>query len=199
MPQLQHKHAVVYLYERRGVVPFPEKFPQVSREELEALLEMSYAERAAKIIGKYLDEFDASELLAACEGAYSRFESYGGLAVVEIALYGNYVDVISVLRGHLQLLHFGYAFRRIKNADFYAVSVLAAYYAKRMGLPVRRLHCASNENKIIADFLSTGVYDMNREFYKTTSPSMDILLSSNLERLVFEVSGRNAKLFNLFG
>ena len=73
-------------------------------------------------------------------------------------------------------------------------NVLAAYYAKRMGLPVRRLHCASNENKIIADFLSTGVYDMNREFYKTTSPSMDILLSSNLERLVFEVSGRNAKL-----
>lgn len=73
-------------------------------------------------------------------------------------------------------------------------NILAAYYAKRMGLPIRRLHCASNENKVIADFLSTGVYDINREFYKTTSPSMDILVSSNLERLLFEVSGRDFKL-----
>ena len=73
-------------------------------------------------------------------------------------------------------------------------NILAAYYAKQMGLPIRRLHCASNTNNVLTDFLSTGVYDMNREFYKTTSPSMDILLSSNLERLVFEISGRNAKL-----
>ncbi len=73
-------------------------------------------------------------------------------------------------------------------------NVLAAYYAKLMGLPVRRLHCASNENRIIADFLATGEYDLEREFYKTTSPSMDILISSNLERLIFEASGRNAAL-----
>ena len=73
-------------------------------------------------------------------------------------------------------------------------NILAAYYAKQMGLPIRRLHCASNENKILTDFLSTGVYDVNREFYKTTSPSMDILVSSNLERLLFEISGRDKKL-----
>ncbi len=73
-------------------------------------------------------------------------------------------------------------------------NILAAYYAKKMGLPVRRLHCASNSNNVLTDFFKTGVYDMNREFIKTTSPSMDILLSSNLERLVFEVSGRNSKL-----
>ena len=73
-------------------------------------------------------------------------------------------------------------------------NILAAYYAKRMGLPIRRLHCASNENKVLADFFESGVYDINREFYKTTSPSMDILVSSNLERLLYEVSGRNAKL-----
>lgn len=73
-------------------------------------------------------------------------------------------------------------------------NILAGYYAKRMGLPVRRLHCASNENRVLADFFATGVYDINREFYKTTSPSMDILVSSNLERLLFEVSGRNATL-----
>lgn len=73
-------------------------------------------------------------------------------------------------------------------------NVLAAYYAKLMGLPIRRLHCASNENRIITDFLATGEYNLDREFYKTTSPSMDILISSNLERLLFEVSGRNATL-----
>lgn len=73
-------------------------------------------------------------------------------------------------------------------------NILAGYYAKRMGLPVRRLHCASNENNILTDFLSTGKYDTHRELIKTTSPSMDILVSSNLERLIFEVSGRDAKL-----
>ena len=73
-------------------------------------------------------------------------------------------------------------------------NILAAYYAKQMGLPIRRLHCASNLNKVLTDFLQTGVYDVRREFYKTTSPSMDILISSNLERLLFEISGRDAKL-----
>ena len=73
-------------------------------------------------------------------------------------------------------------------------NTLAAYYALRMGLPVRRLHCASNLNNALCDFLKTGVYDTNRELVKTTSPSMDILLPSNLERLIFEISGRNTKL-----
>lgn len=70
--------------------------------------------------------------------------------------------------------------------------ILAGYYAKRMGLPVRRLVCASNDNKVLSDFFATGVYDRRREFYKTESPSMDILISSNLERLLFEMSGRDA-------
>lgn len=69
--------------------------------------------------------------------------------------------------------------------------ILAAYYAKRMGLPVGRLICASNRNNVLTDFLATGVYDRNRRFYTTTSPSMDILVSSNLERLLFDLSGEN--------
>ena len=73
-------------------------------------------------------------------------------------------------------------------------NALAGYYALKMGLPIRRLHCASNLNNVLCDFFKTGVYDMNRELVKTTSPSMDILLSSNLERLIFEISGRNSKL-----
>lgn len=70
-------------------------------------------------------------------------------------------------------------------------NILAAYYAKQMGLPLGRLICASNENNVLTDFLSTGVYDKNRPFHTTISPSMDILISSNLERLLFELTGRD--------
>lgn len=70
-------------------------------------------------------------------------------------------------------------------------NILAAYYAKQMGVPVNKLICASNENKVLTDFISTGVYDAGREFYLTNSPSMDILISSNLERLLYHLSGDN--------
>ena len=67
-------------------------------------------------------------------------------------------------------------------------NILAAYYAKEMGVPIRRLLCASNKNKVLTDFIETGVYDRRRDFYCTSSPSMDILISSNLERLLFLLS-----------
>ena len=68
-------------------------------------------------------------------------------------------------------------------------NILAAYYAKKMGLPITKLICASNSNNVLTDFLRTGVYDRNRTFYNTMSPSMDILISSNLERMLYELSG----------
>lgn len=71
-------------------------------------------------------------------------------------------------------------------------NILAGYYASRMGLPVNRLVCASNENKVLTDFFLTGVYDRNRAFVTTNSPSMDILISSNLERFLFEVTNHDA-------
>ncbi len=73
-------------------------------------------------------------------------------------------------------------------------NILAAYYAKQMGVPVAKLVCASNANRILTDFINTGVYDRNRDFYTTISPSMDILISSNLERMLYELSGRNDAL-----
>ncbi len=72
--------------------------------------------------------------------------------------------------------------------------ILAGWYAKKMGLPVRKLVCASNRNRVLADFFNKGVYDVKRSLFRTMSPSMDILVSSNLERLLFEISGRNAEL-----
>lgn len=77
-------------------------------------------------------------------------------------------------------------------------NILAAYYAKEMGLPIAKFICASNENKVLFDFFETGIYDKNREFILTTSPSMDILISSNLERLIYKIAGddsaKNAEL-----
>ncbi|HIU41585.1 MAG TPA: threonine synthase [Candidatus Egerieicola faecale] len=79
-------------------------------------------------------------------------------------------------------------------------NILAAYYAKKMGLPVNKLICASNANNVLTDFLTTGVYDRNRAFYATTSPSMDILISSNLERLLYDLCGRDdATIRDWFG
>ncbi len=71
-------------------------------------------------------------------------------------------------------------------------NILAAYYAKSMGVPIKRLVCASNINNILTDFINTGVYDRNRKFYTTASPSMDILISSNLERMIYHLSGNDA-------
>lgn len=73
-------------------------------------------------------------------------------------------------------------------------NILAAYYAKKMGLPVNKLICASNENNVLTDFLKTGIYDSNRTLELTSSPSMDILISSNLERFLFEISNQNAEI-----
>lgn len=71
-------------------------------------------------------------------------------------------------------------------------NILAAFYAKNMGLPIAKLICASNENKVLYDFFTTGTYDRNREFMLTSSPSMDILISSNLERLIYRIAGNDA-------
>ncbi|MDE6435703.1 MAG: threonine synthase [Lachnospiraceae bacterium] len=113
-----------------------------------------------------------------------------------------------------QMVYYVYAYTRlvadgsIKAGDEINVvvptgnfgNILAAYYAKEMGLPIAKFICASNDNKVLYDFFETGVYDKNREFILTTSPSMDILISSNLERLIYRIAGddsdKNAELMN---
>ena len=72
-------------------------------------------------------------------------------------------------------------------------NILASYYAKQMGIPIGKFVCASNKNKVLFDFFETGKYDRNREFYVTTSTSMDILISSNLERMIYRIAGNDAK------
>lgn len=322
--------AIVKGLSDNGGLFVPETFPPVSRGELEEMLTMSYPERAAKVLSKYLDDYDAGELLSALEAAYAKFEGdpaplvkvddgvfilelwHGptcafkdmaltvlpyllrkgcdicgikeevlilvatsgdtGKAALEgfkdapgvkimvfypddgvskmqklqmctqegsnvnvVAVKGNFDDCQTavkeifagkeyekilkdknVILSSANSINFGrlapqiaYYFSayldlvsggQIEMGDEVDFSVptgnfgniLAAYYAMRMGLPVRRLHCASNMNNVLTDFFASGKYDTNRNFYKTTSPSMDILISSNLERLLFEICGRDA-------
>ena len=101
-----------------------------------------------------------------------------------------------------QVAYYVYAFSRLypKQINFVVPTgnfgnILAAYYAYKMGVPVNKLICASNRNKVLTDFFETGVYDKNREFYLTSSPSMDILISSNLERLIYEIAGNKTAAF----
>lgn len=104
-----------------------------------------------------------------------------------------------------QIVYYVYAYakllkeNRIKDGETINVvvptgnfgNILAAFYAKKMGLPIEKLICASNENKVLFDFFCTGTYDRNREFVLTSSPSMDILISSNLERLIYRLAGND--------
>ncbi len=324
--------AIVQGLASNGGLFVPESFPQVTKDEFDKMLSMSYAERAAFILHKYLEEYDYAELLSACEAAYSRFEGdpaplvkiddgvyilelfHGptcafkdmaltllpyllkkgcelcgikdkililvatsgdtGKAALEgfkdadgikimvfypndgvskmqklqmctqegsnvnvVAVKGNFDDCQTGVknifnsaecakalkeRGYLlssansinfgrlapQIVYYFSSYLDMVSAgqieagteiDFCVPTgnfgnILAAYYAKLMGLPVRMLHCASNMNNVLTDFLAKGEYDARRDFYKTTSPSMDILISSNLERLLFEISGRNGGL-----
>ena len=111
-----------------------------------------------------------------------------------------------------QIVYYVYAYSRlvkegsIKAGDKINVvvptgnfgNILASYYAKEMGLPINRFICASNENKVLFDFFETGCYDRNREFILTSSPSMDILISSNLERLIYKIARNDAEANKAF-
>lgn len=106
-----------------------------------------------------------------------------------------------------QIVYYVYAYAQLLKEDRIAAgeainvvvptgnfgNILAAFYAKNMGLPIRKLICASNDNKVLYDFIRTGEYDKNREFVLTSSPSMDILISSNLERLIYRIAGNDAQ------
>ena len=105
-----------------------------------------------------------------------------------------------------QIVYYVYSFARLKAhgiSEFNVCvptgnfgNILAAYYAREMGVPIRKLICASNRNNVLTDFINTGVYDRNRPFYATTSPSMDILISSNLERLLYHLSDGDTALIS---
>ena len=135
--------------------------------------------------------FSEPEINARLERSHFRFSSansinWGRLAPQIVYYFSAYEDMIAARKiKRRQPIHIC-----VPTGNF--GNIIAAYYAFRCGLPVSKLICASNINKVLADFIRSGIYDRRREFYKTESPSMDILISSNLERLLFELSDRKA-------
>lgn len=316
------QEAVIKGIAANGGLFVPEKFPKISDEEMDEMLEASYPERVAKILKKYFSEYDEAEILAALEESYSKFDNgdpapmvriddgvymlelfHGptcsskdmavaalpyllskdcadkktavigatsgdsGKAALElfkdkkgvkvltfypadgvskmqkwqffvqegknvevVAVKGSFDDCQSAVKEILingggdtvlvtaNSVNFGTVAPRIayyfsayldmlssnqiekgEEIDFYIPcsnfgNAIAAYYAKLMGLPIRRIHCASNENNTLSEFFKSGVYGINRDVVKTTSPAMDILNPCNVERLIFEISGRDTRL-----
>ena len=305
----------------------PEKFPTVSEEEMDAMLEMSYAERAAKILSKFFPEL-AKEILSACESAYSSFgaddvaplvrlddgvymlelfhgpscsykdmsafvlknilkvvaaekkkivvsssaesgksameafknedgfsalafysnESLAKMQKIQLGIQegGNVLseavkgtpdacasavrDALassdiktSVQEASAELIYFSsqnFGVTALQTAYFFSAyadllsseqiekgeeidfvipcgnlgNAISAFYARKMGLPIRKIRCASNENSSLAEFLKTGRYTLAQELVRTTSPALDALFAHNCERLIYEVSGRDSKL-----
>ncbi len=139
--------------------------------------------------------FTDDEIIAELEKANTVFSSansinWGRLAPQIIYYVSSYVQLLK--DGEL---NFGDKLNVVVPTGNFG-NILAAYYAKQMGIPIGKLICASNANNILTDFINTGIYNRNRPFYTTVSPSMDILISSNLERLLYHLTGENDKLIN---
>ncbi|MBE3576710.1 MAG: threonine synthase [Limnochordales bacterium] len=135
--------------------------------------------------------FTDERLLAALSRANKEFSSansinWGRLVPQIVYYFSGYLDMVA--QG---LVAAGDSINVVVPSGNFG-NILAAHYARRMGLPIARLICASNRNRVLTDFLRTGVYDRNRPFYRTSSPSMDILVSSNVERLLFELADRDS-------
>lgn len=134
--------------------------------------------------------FGDSELAACMDEKGFQFSSANSINIGRLV-----PQIVYYVYAYAQLLKEG----RIKSGEKINVvvptgnfgNILAAFYAKQMGLPIDRLICASNENKVLYDFFCSGTYDRNRDFVLTSSPSMDILISSNLERLIYRIAGND--------
>lgn len=180
---------IIVFYPKDGVSPIQKKqmVTQVGDNTLVVGINGNFDQAQTGVKKMFADEALAEEL----EATGYQFSSANSINI------GRLVP---------QIVYYVYAYSRLlaneRIADGEQINVvvptgnfgniLAAFYAKNMGLPIDKLICASNENKVLFDFFQTGVYDKNREFVLTNSPSMDILISSNLERLIYRIAGEDA-------
>lgn len=180
--------SIIVFYPKNGVSPIQEK---------QMVTQKGKNTHVVGIIGNFDD---------AQTGVKEMFHSKELAAVMDRAGY-QFSSANSINIGRLvpQIVYYVYAYGRLLKSKEISGgekinvvvptgnfgNILAAYYAKNMGLPIETLFCASNENKVLFDFFETGKYDRKREFILTSSPSMDILISSNLERLIYRISGES--------
>ena len=181
---------IIVFYPKSGVSPIQEKQMVTQRGD------------NTYVVGIY-GNFDDAQT-----GVKNMFNDKELAKVMDEAGY-QFSSANSINIGRLvpQVVYYVYAYSRLVKNGTIAVNdpinvvvptgnfgnILAAYYAKGMGLPINKFICASNENKVLFDFFETGCYDRNREFILTSSPSMDILISSSLERLIYKIAGNNAE------
>ncbi len=181
--------SIIVFYPKDGVSPIQEKQMVTTKGE---------NTHVVGIVGNFDDAqtgvkkmFNSEELAAKLDEAGYQFSSANSINIGRLV-----PQIVYYVYAYGQMIRQG----EIKSGEKINVvvptgnfgNILAAYYAKNMGLPIRTLVCASNENKVLFDFFGTGKYDRKREFILTSSPSMDILISSNLERLIYRIADHDA-------
>ena len=181
---------IIVFYPQHGVSPIQEKQMVTQKGDNTCVIGITGNFDDAQTGVKKL--FGDKELAAEMDKAGYQFSSANSINIGRLV-----PQIVYYVYAYAQLLKEG----RIVDGEAINVvvptgnfgNILAAFYAKNMGLPIKKLICASNDNKVLYDFFETGVYDRNREFVLTTSPSMDILISSNLERLIYRIAGNDAE------
>ena len=181
---------IIVFYPKHGVSPIQEKQMVTQKGDNTCVIGITGNFDDAQTCVKKL--FGDKELAAEMDKAGYQFSSANSINIGRLV-----PQIVYYVYAYAQLLKEG----RIADGEAINVvvptgnfgNILAAFYAKNMGLPIKKLICASNDNKVLYDFFETGVYDRNREFVLTTSPSMDILISSNLERLIYRIAGNDAE------
>lgn len=181
---------IIVFYPKHGVSPIQEKQMVTQKGDNTCVIGITGNFDDAQTGVKKL--FGDKELAAEMDKAGYQFSSANSINIGRLV-----PQIVYYVYAYAQLLKEG----RIADGEAINVvvptgnfgNILAAFYAKNMGLPIKKLICASNDNKVLFDFFETGVYDRNREFVLTTSPSMDILISSNLERLIYRIAGNDAE------
>ena len=181
---------IIVFYPKHGVSPIQEKHMVTQKGDNTCVIGITGNFDDAQTGVKKL--FGDKELAAEMDKAGYQFSSANSINIGRLV-----PQIVYYVYAYAQLLKEG----RIADKEAINVvvptgnfgNILAAFYAKNMGLPIKKLICASNDNKVLYDFFETGVYDRNREFVLTTSPSMDILISSNLERLIYRIAGNDAE------
>lgn len=181
---------IIVFYPKHGVSPIQEKQMVTQKGDNTCVIGITGNFDDAQTGVKKL--FGDKELAAEMDKAGYQFSSANSINIGRLV-----PQIVYYVYAYAQLLKEG----RIADGEAINVvvptgnfgNILAAFYAKNMGLPIKKLICASNDNKVLYDFFETGVYDRNREFVLTISPSMDILISSNLERLIYRIAGNDAE------
>ena len=181
---------IIVFYPKNGVSPIQEKQMVTQKGDNTFVVGIHGNFDDAQTGVKQL--FNDKELAAQMAEQGLRFSSANSINIGRLV-----PQVVYYVYAYAKLLHEG----KIEDGEKINVvvptgnfgNILAAFYAKNMGVPINKLICASNENKVLYDFFMTGDYDRNREFKLTSSPSMDILISSNLERLIYRIAGNDAK------